>query len=159
MSAQMDDYLERCREEAGENPLLTLVESAIELYDCGFGSRSQKAFDARRRIGSCVVVLHGAPTAFRGNLFPNPDAPIYPGTTPDPTRDPLAVLRLRLEPGDVVTWGARVSAFKVVDESPTGLTLEDEAGDIDVFAVRPLGLGKLPPGTPLGRIAKPSVNA
>lgn len=88
------------REEAGASPWLTFIKAALTIRDHGVGSKAGAVYDAHSLMGSCVVVLNGAPTAFFGGVNRDPAAATYPDDTRDRAAipDAMAVVAALLAP-------------------------------------------------------------
>ena len=116
------------REEAGASPWLTFIKAALTIRDHGVGSKAGAVYDAYSLMGSCVVVLNGAPTAFFGGVNRDPAAPTYPDDTRDRAAisDAMEVLAAKLSAPDL---SAVVNAALAVADSEGG-DLLDRVADL-----------------------------
>lgn len=116
------------REEAGASPWLTFIKAALTIRDYGVGSKAGAVYDAYSLMGSCVVVLNGAPTAFYGGVNRDPAAATYPDDTRDRAAipDAMEVLAAKLSAPDL---SAVVNAALAVADSEGG-DLLDRVADL-----------------------------
>lgn len=107
------------REEAGPSPWLTFIKAAMTWKRHGVGSKAQAVYDASIVMGSCILTLNGAPTAFYGGMVRDDDAPSYPDDTRDRAAipDAMAVLAAKLDAPD---YTAVMNAALAVIDSDGG---------------------------------------